>query len=207
MAGPACTYGEATFGTLIATLFACVIGCGPSDGGGVSYGYGSASSASSSGVWSGSSGGSSSGNPPVVVLVDPDRTLTAQPGQGVGVFTEYSSGGLWHVWWTCDSNVNGTGDPCYFEVDASSSGVLAPATVPTSTSFYQPNTGEIRATTTTLAGIDQIYFDATPGQPIQLEVRLNGVRDGRFFFFVQNGLVNGGYTGTLSDPLVFSPSP
>ena len=57
------------------------------------------------------------------------------------------------------------------------------------------------------AASSAVYGQDRPGQPIELEVRLNGVRDGRFFFFVQNGLVNGGYTGQLSDPLVLSPSP
>src|ERR1700736_6314658 len=50
---------------------------------------------------SGSSSGASAGVQPMLVDVDPNRTMTAQPGQGVGVFTEYVTGGHWRVWWTC----------------------------------------------------------------------------------------------------------
>ncbi len=204
MAAPTWTYGEASVGAVIAGVLtlACMAGCGPSDGGGIT-----SFSASSSTGWAsgGSSSSAAAGNPPVVVLVDPDRTLTAKPGQGVGVFTEYATGGHWHVWWTCDTAVNGTGDPCFFQVEASvSSGAI------TSSGGGDPvsrqTSQDIEATTTTSTGLDQIYFDTTPGQAIELDVRLNGVRDGRFLFFVQNGVVNGGYTGTLSDPLVLSPA-
>jgi hypothetical protein len=145
---------------------------------------------------------------PVVVLVDPDRTLAAQPGQGVGVFTEYQTGGHWHVWWTCDSTANGTGEPCFFQILVSvPSGHLTPSDVNPSSYLTQPTPQSIASTTTTTTAVDQLYFDASPGQAIQLDARLNGIRDGRFLFFVQDGLVNGGYTGTLSDPLILSPGP
>jgi hypothetical protein len=188
-------------GGALAILFT-IAGCGP------------AGDESSSPGWAGSAAGptssSSSGAPgpqaPVVVLVDPGRTLNAQPGQGVGVFTEYQTGGHWHVWWTCDTTANGTGEPCFFQIAVSvPSGKLLPSYASPSSAFSQPTPQSITSSTTTTTSIDQIYFDAAPGQAIQLDARLNGIRDGRFLFFVQNGLVNGGYTGMLSDPLILSP--
>src|SRR4051812_44711678 len=39
---------------------------------------------------------------PMLVVVDTNQVLDAKPGDGVGVFTEYSAGGKWRIWWTCD---------------------------------------------------------------------------------------------------------
>jgi hypothetical protein len=184
----------------LAILFT-IAGCGPADDSSApSYGFatgGSSSSAAAPGPQA-----------PVVVLVDPDRTLNAQPGQGVGVFTEYQTGGHWHVWWTCDTAANGNGEPCFFQIVVSvPSGRLIPNYSRQDSSFSQPTPQSITSTTTTTTAIDQVYFDAAPGQAIQLDARLNSIRDGRFLFFVQNSLVNGGYTGMLSDPLILSPRP
>src|SRR5437868_4514680 len=47
--------------------------------------------------------GNNDGSPsatPILVDVDTNGTMTAAPGQGVGVFTEYTAGGHWHIWWT-----------------------------------------------------------------------------------------------------------
>jgi hypothetical protein len=183
----------------VATLF-MIAGCGPAGDGSPPF---ATTSGGASAVWSSSSAGPQA---PIVVLVDPNRTLNAQPGQGVGVFTEYQTGGHWHVWWTCDTAANGTGEPCFFQVAVSvPSGKLIPSGAHTSSAFVQPSAQSIDSSTTTTTSIDQIYFDASPGQAIELDARLNGIRDGRFLFFVQNGVVNGGYTGMLSDPLILSP--
>jgi hypothetical protein len=165
--------------------------------------------ASSSSGWSGNSSSSAAAglSSPLVVVVDADRTLTATPGQGVGVFTEYRSGGHWHVWWTCDSSV--THSPCGFEVSASAVGgqisnVQPEGTASESVAIASP--AKVTVSTITTTGLDGVTFDTAPGETIEVDAQLNSVRDGHFLFFVQDGVVNGGYTGTLSDPLMLSPS-
>jgi hypothetical protein len=144
---------------------------------------------------------------PLVAVVDTDRVLSASPGQGVGIFTEYASGGQWHIWWTCDTAV--TGKPCDFAVhaavtggeisDIESEGLGGQAVV-------RENAQEVSAAAVTTSAVAGLTFSAPPGKAIELGALLNGVPDGDIFFFAQDGAVNGGYPGPLSDPVTFVPS-
>ncbi len=200
----------------IAAAAAMAVACGPDGrgggGGGYVGGYGSTGSGSSSGGASAGSTGTGSGQP-LLVDVDPNRTMTASPGDGVGVFTEYQTGGHWHVWWTCDTNKTSLG--CSFDVSVSVlSGTIANLSGQGLTSddrLQQPSTQAAQATTTTTTSVDGMTFD-TPLDPngdvpvITLDAKLNGQEDGHYLFFVQDGKINGGYTGTITDPLMLEPS-
>jgi hypothetical protein len=144
---------------------------------------------------------------PMVVKVDPDQTLVATPGNGVGVFSEYRTGGHWHVWWTCDTQI--TGLSCAYQVAISvSSGTISNLdgrSLPASDQLTQPTTQDVIAATLTASDVSEIFFDAAPGESIEVDAQLNGERNGAFLFFVQSGQVNGGYTGTLTDPLILEP--
>jgi hypothetical protein len=135
--------------------------------------------------------------------------MTAAPGDGVGVFTEYQTGGHWHVWWTCDTNK--TNLPCAFDVTVSiASGSitnLASQAFERTDRLSQPSATQIEATTNTTSAIDGVTFDTPPGSGtpvITLDAKVNGQEDGSFLFFVQKGEVNGGY-GAVSDPLMLEP--
>jgi hypothetical protein len=62
---------------------------------------------------------------------------------------------------------------------------------------------QLEATTITGADAHGVWFDANPGGAITVQASIGGQLDGRYFFFVQNGVVNGGFTGALTDPLMF----
>jgi hypothetical protein len=159
----------------------------------------------------GGGGGSSSGAPasaqPMLVDVDPNRTMTAQPGQGVGVFTEYVTGGHWHIWWTCDTNQ--TSFDCSFDVTVSVGG--GPVTnavgegLAATDRIVQSSAGQIEIVTQTSTQTSGVSFDTSPGAVITLDGKMNGQDDGAFLFFVQGGQVNGGYQGVLTDPLMLEP--
>jgi hypothetical protein len=141
---------------------------------------------------------------PILVDVDPGRTLNANPGDGVGVFTEYVSGGHWHVWWTCDTNKSA--QSCAFDVRVSAdrdtiTNVTGEVATAPSTGIVQNSTG-IESITTTRATIDGMHFDTTPGAIITLTATMDNDYDGQFLFFVQDGSVNGNYQGTVTDPLM-----
>jgi hypothetical protein len=191
---------------LAALSLGLTLACGPADSSSVSASPGYAPP--SSGTWSPSSSAAAPPNPgPLVVVVDNDRTLSATPGKGVGVFTEYRTGGHWHVWWTCDTSV--TNLPCSFEIGAAVvTGVISNLQtegVP-SQSSVSATPRQVTVSTVTTTELDGFTFDTTPGGSVEIDAQLNGARDGHFLFFVQDGIVNGGYAGTLSDPLVFSPA-
>lgn len=202
-----------TMGFAMAAAAALAVGCGSEAGGGSAgtpgYVGGGASSGGSS---SGGSAGTGSGQP-MLVDVDPNRTMTANPGDGVGVFTEYQTGGHWHVWWTCDTNKTTLG--CGFDVSVSVlSGTIANLAgqgLGQDDRLTQPGTQQIEAKTTTTTSVDGVTFD-TPLDPngdvpvITLDVKLDGQENGQYLFFVQDGKINGGFTGTLTDPLMLEPT-
>ena len=178
------------------------------------YGYGPVYDAGSGGP------GATSGQP-LLAVVDTGQTLSAPAGQGVGVFIEYQTGGHWNLSWTCDTQL--TGRTCPFGIAVAltspSSGAAAangatPGTIvnvvddlvsPDAT-VTSPSPSELAASSTTGSSLDAIGFDTFPGATITVTVTLSGVENGSFFFFVQDGKVNGGYKGTISDPLMLVPS-
>ena len=142
---------------------------------------------------------------PMVVEIDPDKTMNATGGDGVGVFIEYKSGptnGTWHVWWTCDTLR--THQSCTFNVRAA----LATGAISNprgdqlvSDAFSIGADGAITATSTVSTGVAGVYFDAPANVRLTVDATLQGVpKTGDYLFFVQNGQVNGGYQGTLVVP-------
>jgi hypothetical protein len=139
---------------------------------------------------------------PTIVVVDADKTMDAKGGEGVGVFVEYKSGGKWQVSWTCDSRL--TGQSCAFThtIQGSQLSNLVVDNVQSTA-----NQGEFRYASTLGDSVGRISFDAAPGASITVKTVLEGdtSQDGRYFFFVQDGKVNGGFAGRLTNPLTFQP--
>ena len=144
---------------------------------------------------------------PMLVVVDTDQVMNADPGQGVGVFTEYSAGGKWHIWWTCDTaksrqpcDVSLAATAATGTIGALNSEALQGGTVTT------PNPSRVEAQVTTTTQVHGISFTTAPGAVITVEATVGGLKEGpgpnrSFFFFVQDGKINGGYTGALTNPL------
>jgi hypothetical protein len=203
------------------TLMAALAGC---FGGTPTYG----TSAGYAGGFAEQDGGVG-GPQPMLAFVDTGRTLNATAGQGVGVFVTYSTGGNWLIQWTCDTSI--TSESCSFQVSAE---VLTPSAAihlvnfvtapggsvsqsPTGPCYVAPAQGlddagscppiqQLTATATTTTDQDALSFTTPPGATISVDVQLNGQPSSQYFFFVQNGQVNGGYTGSLSDPMEFEPT-
>src|SRR5579864_2652106 len=134
--------------------------------------------------------------------VDTDQVMTADPGQGVGVFIEYAAGGKWHLWWTCDTMK--TGQACDFSVAATAKqGNIANVDAQQLQGGYvaSPSASRVEAHVSTSNEVHGITFTTTPGATIEVEAGVGGLESGKFLFFVQDGKVNGGYTGQLTDPL------
>jgi hypothetical protein len=149
---------------------------------------------------------------PMLVDVDANRTMSATPGKGVGVFTQYRTGGHWSVWWTCDTNT--THQPCNFEVSVTvETGSIAGATgqgLQAGDTLTQPGGQEIDVQSTTTTAVVGVTFDTVVPSGttaiITLDAKLGEVSNPSYLFFVQDGRINGGYSGTLTDPLMLEPS-
>jgi hypothetical protein len=195
-------FGEFCVGPLTAIAVAAVlVGCVAD----------STSSSSSGGYGYPSGGGSSSGggmSQPIVADIDTNGQLVLPAGgQGIGIYVTYDQGGHWTLSWTCDTAL--TNLPCPYVVDASvaaaagsiDNAMANPAS--SAAAFAIVSAQEIRATTTTTTGVDAMTFDTTPGAIVTVSVQLD---TNVSFFFVQNNQVNGGYTGALTNPMMFKPS-
>lgn len=144
---------------------------------------------------------------PMLVVVDTDQVMNADPGQGVGVFTEYFGGGKWHVWWTCDTAKSQ--QQCDVALSATAaSGTISNlnSTALDNGSAVLSNPSRIDAMTTTTTQVHGITFSTNPGAVLTLEATVGGLREGpgpnrSFFFFVQDGKINGGFAGRLTNPL------
>jgi hypothetical protein len=195
-------------GIVSAGLLACTVES-QTGSSGAGYGSGGSSSSSSGGGTTTPSGGSTQ---PMLVDVDPNRTMNASPGEGVGVFTQYETGGHWDIWWTCDTSK--TSLPCAFDVTVTvSTGTIANVagqTLAAAEAPTQASTQSVELVTTTTTGIDGMTFDtvvpAGTTPIITLNAKLNGVDDAEYLFFVQDGQINGNYAGMLTDPLMLEPS-
>ncbi len=189
----------------VATASPLFAGCSGDSGG---HGYGHNDAVNLAGAGGPGAAATGASTQPMLVDVDPDKTMTAQPGQGVGVFTEYQTGGHWHVWWTCDTSRSLAS--CSFDVSVSvASGAIANAigeALEPSDQLVQPSPGQVEVITQTSTGSDGIRFDTPPGAIITLDAKLNGAAESDLLFFVQDNLVNGNYQGTLTDPLMFEPA-
>jgi hypothetical protein len=68
---------------------------------------------------------------------------------------------------------------------------------------------DVEASTTTTTVASGMTFDTMAGAVITLDAQVNGLRqiNGQsFLFFAQNGQANGGYAGSVSDPLMLAPA-
>jgi hypothetical protein len=194
-------------GSIPFAVLACVVDSQQSGGGSASGGgSGWVGSTGTSGV----DGGGAPSAYPMTVTLDTNQTMTAQPGQGVGVFFTYTSGGNWTAWWTCDSSVDSANPPCAFDVKitaqtGSVSSVLTQGFQATDAlQTVSPST--IEATTTTTTGTSGVTFATDPGAKILVSATLAGQYDGRFIFFVEGGQIRDNFQGTLTDPIYMTAS-
>jgi hypothetical protein len=147
---------------------------------------------------------------PLTVVVDTGQTMShVVGGQGVGVFVQYTAGGHWKVRWTCDTALSGL--PCDFAITitgpsiANAKSAFDPSETKDSLDSSTPD--QLVVTAHTTSAVDELDFDAEPGKDVKVDSAVSGLRDGAFFFFVQNGQIDGNFPTTkLTDPLVFEPS-
>jgi hypothetical protein len=142
---------------------------------------------------------------PKQVAITPDKTLQADPGEGVGIFVEYAAGGHWHVWTSCDTNNSKVA--CDFEAfaipekGAKIANVQAEA-LESGDVAEELNDGSAHLSASTSAEADGMTFDATPGALIELEVYFGGVPDSRIIFWYGDDTL---HTGAPTDPIDLIP--
>jgi hypothetical protein len=157
----------------------------------------------------GGAGGNTPGqNPGEIsqVAIQPDQSLQAKPGDGVGIFVEYKSGGTWHVWTTCDTFTSKA--VCNFDL-------FAGTAVATQLRSYATDTlegpdeakdlgnGTVELLAETDSDTDGLILETEPGAPLTLEPYLDGKSAEAFVYWVSDNVI---HTGAPANPVEFVPS-
>jgi hypothetical protein len=135
------------------------------------------------------------------VGIDRGAELEADAGSGVGIYVEYEGAGQFHVWTTCDTELSGYA--CAFDLFAIGAGM--------GRGFGEdlegndelvPNGDELYAYLETDYDTDGFSFTIADGEPMRLEVYLDGNSEPRFVYWVSGGVLQ---RGAPSNPVDFQP--
>lgn len=144
---------------------------------------------------------------PELLSIDTDRIVDAAPGEGVGVFVEYATGGLWRVWTSCDTNYSGQAcqfDVCVSIVDGESDVRLAEGEELEGEDRIELfSDGWTCISAETDADYDGLIFDTDPGEVVRFEVQLDGVLESRYVYWVGDDVL---HAGAPTNPVDFVPS-
>jgi hypothetical protein len=138
--------------------------------------------------------------------IDADATMDYKPGEGVGLYVEYASGGHWHVYTTCDTAVSDLS--CTFDV------VIRPEAgspvsnvegydLTTADTLTLRDDGSIRLLSATTKGDQGLDFDLDPGALVEIDFLLDGVAQPQFVYAVSHGVV---LNGVSTNPVQFIPA-
>ncbi len=151
---------------------------------------------------------------PAQLSIDTGATVTVSPGQGVGVFVEYASGGRWTIHTSCDTLESKYA--CGFDLFVSGVSTSTVLSDVQGTSLSDADEldvgrdGTVHLSTQTSTNLDGVTFSAPPGAVIRLEMYLdgamvdsNGDPQSRFVYWIGDGVLR---TGAPTDPVELSPT-
>lgn len=153
---------------------------------------------------------------PKTVEIEPDKAFDVKSGDGVGIFVEYSTGGHWHVWTSCDTNVSKA--TCNFtafitpEADAKITNISGDALEAGDTATLDSSangTSTLHLDVHTSTEFDGVTFDTTAGTSIQLEAYLDSDPDPRIVYWISYDAVSQTdliHNGAPTDPIIFQPT-
>ncbi len=135
------------------------------------------------------------------VPIDAGETLQADPGEGVGVFVEYLGGGEWNVWATCDTEFSGFN--CIYDVFVDADGLIVEDDLDLEEKdFVEEDIDFAHFGFDTDFDTDGVAFSTFAGDPVQIEVWLDGSPDASIVFWAANDTI---YEGMPTNPSVFQP--
>jgi len=133
---------------------------------------------------------------PMLMSIETDVALDSVPGDGVGVFVEYYSGGFYRIWTTCDTNYTGAVCPMDIFMSVDRSSTIDAVTTEDLEGADLVNINEAAGTVDihvdTSVDIDAIEIDTTPGAVLRIEVLLDGIPQPRFVYWFGNGVLHNG---------------
>lgn len=139
------------------------------------------------------------------VSIQPDQTLDAAPGEGVGIFVEYRNDGSWYIWTTCDTFSSKA--VCSFDMfvsmDPAQLRTYATDQVEGYDEVKDLGGGQLEFIADTDSDTDGLVVQGEPGAPLQLEMYLDGNSAEKFVYWVSDNVM---HPGAPSNPVQFIPA-
>ena len=136
--------------------------------------------------------------------IDPGEQLETTPGDGAGAFIEYESGGRWHVFTACDTNLSDL--TCTWDVLVSADTEITnfdDEDLEAGDDVFRQGDYAVLLQAYTDVELDGFFFETEPGETVRVEAWLDGRRDARFIFWVGDG---GLHRGAPSNPIDLTPA-
>lgn len=139
------------------------------------------------------------------VAIQPDQALDAAPGEGVGIFVQYATGGQWRIWTTCDTFVSKS--VCSFDIFAGTPKLeqlraYSAENVEGYDTVKDLGDGTIEFLADTDSDTDVLSLEMDPGAPLDLEVYLDGQSAEAFIYWVSDDVI---HAGAPENPIQFRP--
>lgn len=137
--------------------------------------------------------------------IQSDMVFEAKPGEGVGIFVEYQTGGKWHIFTTCDTFTSK--QVCSFDIFAggrTAEDLKAYATEETEgfDEVKDLGDGTLELIADTDSDTDGLVVEMNPGSPLRLEVYLDGQSAEKFVYWISDDTV---HAGVPDNPVQFVP--
>jgi hypothetical protein len=141
------------------------------------------------------------------VDIETGEMLTADPGQGAGVFVEYAAGGAYHVFSTCDTNTSGFS--CQWLMIASIDPTLSMTVkddgdLESDDSITRVDKGAVKLLFNSGADFDGAVLTVPPGEKLRLNVMLDGCYTTNLVSWISSGTTV--QNGAPTDPVDFVPT-
>jgi hypothetical protein len=139
--------------------------------------------------------------------IDTGATLAdIEPGRGAGAFVEYGSGGRWHVYVACDTELSNIG--CEWDIivsvgDGNQLSQLEGDQLESSDYLDWESANSARMITSTTYDFDGFWVHATAGAPLRVDVYLDGWPAPKYIYWVGDGAL---HRGAPSNPIDLIPS-
>lgn len=148
---------------------------------------------------------------PRSVDIETGEMLTADPGQGAGVFVEYAAGGAYHVFSTCDTKLSN--DRCQWLMVASIDPTLSLSVKDDGDLEYDDpdypdaitrvDQGAVRLSFDVGDDFDGAVLTVPPGEKLRLNVMLDGCYTTNLVSWISGTTVE---NGAPTDPVDFVPT-
>jgi len=139
----------------------------------------------------------------VYTTIDADHVLDTELGEGAGVFVEYTSGGTWLLWTSCDTLI--TGNTCSWDIAVrsySAIDALADSDLEAYDRVEVLSGNAFNFYSETYSHSDAVEFGTLPGEQIEIDVILDGYRGNNYLVWYGDGYV---HPGAVGGPVVFEP--